>query len=148
MAPTPLEPPTKVFVDSSVLIAAAISPTGSARALILRGIEGSLSLFLSALVLDETQRNLAKKAPAALPAFAVFREALVAQLAEPPRELVLAVSQRIELKDAPIVAAALHAHVDYLATFDRAHLLDLHELIRAAYGLSVVTPDQLMAAQF
>ncbi len=67
------EPP-KVFVDSSVLMAAAISGTGAARDLILAGLRGQFTLQISSLVLEETERNLADKAPAALPLLIQFRD--------------------------------------------------------------------------
>ena len=65
-----------VFVDSSVFIAAAISPKGSARDLVIAGTGGRFRLIVSALVLLETERNLANKASVALPAFHTFRQLL------------------------------------------------------------------------
>lgn len=56
----------KVFLDSSVLIAAAISSKGSARDLIMKSFSGELKLIISDLVIEETQKNLAKKVPEAL----------------------------------------------------------------------------------
>jgi predicted nucleic acid-binding protein len=55
------------------------------------------------------------------------------------------VAQTIAAKDAPIVAAALTAQVDYLVTYDRKHLLAQAERIRSAYNLAVVTPDVVTA---
>ena len=43
------------------------------------------------------------------------------------------------LKDAPIVAAAIAAQVDYLVTYDRKHLLDPAEVTEKS-GLRIVTP--------
>lgn len=48
-----IHPPTKVSIDSSVLIAAAISATSSARDLILRALRGDVQLYISSLVLLE-----------------------------------------------------------------------------------------------
>ena len=64
----------KLFIDSSVLIAAAISPTGSARDIITSSLEGEFTIVISDLVLDETARNLSNKAPKALPALQLFLE--------------------------------------------------------------------------
>jgi predicted nucleic acid-binding protein len=134
------EPP-KVFIDSSVLIAAAISGTGSARDLIVAGLRGDFTLQISRLVLEETERNLAEKAPAALPLFIQFRGFLSGTLADPSDQLVIQVARVIAAKDAPIVAAAVSAGSAYLATYDRKHLLRQKEQIEALYGISVVTPD-------
>src|SRR5919199_570016 len=98
---------SRVFIDSSVLMAAAISVQGSARDLISAGLQGELELVLTGLVLEETERNILAKAPAAHPAFARFRQALTPVLPDPAKALVLRVAQVVELKDAPIVAGAI-----------------------------------------
>jgi hypothetical protein len=66
----------RVFLDSSVLYAAAFSATGPARGLILKGLEGSIALAISDLVLEETKRNLTKNAPSALPSFYLLADLL------------------------------------------------------------------------
>jgi predicted nucleic acid-binding protein len=118
--------PTKerrVFLDSSVLIAASISATGSARELLRRGFRGQLELVLSSLVWDETERNLADKAPAALPAFALFRATLPARIVRVTKSGTARAARVVVTKDAAIVAGAVQAKAAYLATFDRRHLL-------------------------
>jgi predicted nucleic acid-binding protein len=144
MASVPTSRAIRVFIDSSVLIAAAISTTGSARELLLAALAGTFELWLSPLVLQETERNLRQKSPAALPAFQLFREALAAHLIDPPKALVLRVAESVELKDAPIVAGALHAKAAYLASYDRRHLLAKSEHILTLFGLAVVTPDAVL----
>ena len=138
---------SSVFLDSTVLIAAAISAQGHARDLILAGLHGHLRLHLSTLVLRETERNLAKKQPKALPDFEIFRAALSAAITDPPVSSVLQVAQVVIPKDAPIVAAAIAAQATYLATYDRKHLLQKKEEIKAHYGLIVATPDEVLAAE-
>jgi AbrB family looped-hinge helix DNA binding protein len=65
-----------VFLDSSVLYAAAFSPTGPARRLILKGFAGHITLSISDLVIAETQRNLAKNVPEALLYFLIIVDLL------------------------------------------------------------------------
>src|SRR3990172_12129627 len=139
MASPPIGRGTRVFLDSTVLIAAAISAQGHARDLVLAGLRGQYRLHLSTLVLRETERNLAKKQPNALPAFERFRSALSAAITDPPVSLVLQVAEVVIPKDAPIVAAAIAAQARYLATYDRKHLLQKKEEIKAHYGLIVAT---------
>jgi predicted nucleic acid-binding protein len=146
MASPPASRATSAFVDSSVLIAAAISTHGSARDLILEGLRGERPLYLSSLVLEETERNLRKKRPAVLPAFASFRAVLTASVVDPPAELVQQLAAAIQPKDAPIVAAALHAQAVYLATYDQKHLLSQRDAIRTAFGLVVATPEEILSA--
>ena len=136
-----------IFVDSSVLVAAAISARGSARDLIVAGLRGELRLRISSLVLEETERNLSAKAPAALPLFAVVRESLEGDLVDPPGDLVVEVAKVVEPKDAPIVAAALVAQAWYLATYDRKHLLRQKEQIEAEYPIRIMMPSEIVDAR-
>lgn len=138
--------PQRAFVDSSVLMAGALSASGSARDLLLAGVRGEVHLLASPLVLLETERNLARKAPAGLPAFYEFRALLEGNLVDPSRELVVEVARHIEPKDAPIVAAAHVARAAYLATYDRRHLLRQADLIRQVYSIETVTPDVVVSA--
>lgn len=108
-----------------------------------------MTLSISSLVLEETERNLARKAPEATPYFKLLREILAQQQAvvpEPPRNLIQRAETIVDPKDVPIVAAAVHAAAAYPATYDRRHLVGRATEITAAFGISVVTPDDLLAA--
>ena len=134
----------KLFIDSSVLIAASISSTGSARDLIISSINNKFKNVVSDLVLEEALRNLTNKAPKALPALQLFLEALNPEVVSPSKSLVMKVSRIIELKDAPIVAGAIAAKAEYLISFDRKHLLQHNKEIRKDFQVKVVTPDELL----
>lgn len=145
MASIPTSQPSRVFIDSSVLFAAALSSSSSARDLITLASRGAVRLVVSELVYQETARNLAAKAPAALPAFELFRTAEIAEITTPPpRRLILRVAEVIQPKDAPIVAAALHAHVDALASYDRKHLLAQAAPLQERFDLVVTRPDEIL----
>jgi predicted nucleic acid-binding protein len=145
MASTP-QSPTRVFVDTSVLFAAARSETGFARDLIVAGAHGDLDLILSRYVIGETRRNLTNKAPRALSYFDIFLAFGHVQLLDPPTALVRQVAADIALKDAPIVAGAVHAEAKFLVTYDRKHLLALAALIQDRFGITVDTPEAVLAA--
>lgn len=106
----------RAFIDSSVLIAASYSPTGASREIIRQAIRGTLILVVSNLVLEETERNLAIKAPEALPAFQRFLTVVPYERVRPTKQQVLKAAQYTVLKDAAIVAAAKSAQVDYLVS--------------------------------
>lgn len=144
MASSLIKRAAKVFIDSSVFIAAAISASGSARQLLLLGLQGAVSLWVSPLVLEETRRNLSRKAPEALPALMLLRDILALEKVEPSRTQVLRAAKVVDVKDAPIVAGALRAAADYLATYDRRHLLALGPEIFSAFGVGVATPDEVL----
>jgi putative PIN family toxin of toxin-antitoxin system len=131
----------RVFVDTSVLFAAAYSSTGFARDLIRLALEKRVTLVLSQDVLAEAERNLGKKAPDQLVLLNEFLAALELEIVpSPPAERVAEAAQYVAQKDAIIVAAAIQAEPDYVATYDREHLLDPPE-VAAKSGLTIVTPD-------
>jgi predicted nucleic acid-binding protein len=138
------KPQRRIFLDSSVLYAAAFSATGPARRLILKGLEGSIALSLSDLVLEETKRNLTKNAPVALPSFTIIADLLSPQVIRPTKAAVLKAAQIVHLKDAPIVAAAAKANAEYLATHDVKHLLKQAQAIEQEYLITVLPPAELL----
>jgi predicted nucleic acid-binding protein len=128
-----------------VLYAAAFSTTGPARRLIRKGLEGSITLVISDLVLEETKRNLSKNAPEILPYFTVLAYLLSPFITNPTKAAVLKAAQIVHLKDALIVAAAAKANAEYLARHDVKHLLKQAQGIADAYGITVLAPAELVS---
>jgi predicted nucleic acid-binding protein len=131
----------RLFIDSSVLFAAAYSTRGHAHDLIQMGIRGQVTLVISRLVLEETRRNLAASAPEGLPPLERLLENLSLEIVQPSLDEVLAATNYTALKDAPILAAARTANVDILVTLDQKHLLGKPEL--EAYARAIIrTPGE------
>lgn len=131
----------RLFIDSSVLFAAAYSRTGHARDLILMAVRGEILLVISQLVLEETRRNLAESAPEHLAILDYVTAGIPFELVRPTKREVMGAAKRIVLKDAPILAGARKAGVDYLVTLDKKHLLgkpELAEYVRAP----ILTPQE------
>jgi predicted nucleic acid-binding protein len=139
------KPQRRIFLDSSALYAAAFSATGPARRLILKGLEGSITLAISDLVLEEAKRNLTKNAPVALPYFTILADLFSPVITNPTKAEVLKAAQIVHLKDAPIVAGAAKAKAGYLATHDVKHLLNHAQAIEEAYGITVLAPSELIS---
>jgi predicted nucleic acid-binding protein len=133
-----------VFLDTSVIFAAALSARGSARDLIHAASSRNARLIISSFVIREVERNLTAKALAALEAFHGFR-ALPIDIVEPRADLVRDIATIIEPKDAAIVAGAIASTATYLATYDRKHLRAQSELIQRRFGIVVATPDRIRA---
>lgn len=142
--PTP--DPLRVFLDASVLCAAAPSALGSARGLDPAAFRNSVRLLASQLVLLETQRNLAAKAPRALPDFLEIRASGIVHLVEPAPELVHQVARSIVVKDAPIVAGAIAERAVFLATYDRKHRPRRAPTIFVEYRITVALPEQILSS--
>jgi predicted nucleic acid-binding protein len=134
----------RAFLDASVLFAASYSTSGSSRDLLRAAIRGEVKIVLSPHVLQETEGSLIRKAPQVVPALHELL-ALVApeEVARPSLEEVEHAAAYTNLADAPVVAAAAKAAVDYLVTWDRKHFLDDPEVARRS-GLVILTPDELM----
>jgi putative PIN family toxin of toxin-antitoxin system len=134
---------TRAFIDTSVLFSACYSPTGASSEIIREAVQGTIGLVISRLVLEEAKRNLAQKLPQALPLLTQLLEVIPFEVVRPSKQEVLAAAAYTELKDAPIVAAAKAAQVDYLVSLDRRHLVDV-AIVRQQSGLTIVLPEAFL----
>ncbi len=120
-------PPThNLFLDSSALFAGIVSASGASRALLLLAEIEKIDLTISEQVIVETERALARKAPAALN---LVRQAILASrlriIPDPsPAEVQAHLYWISDPGDVPILLAAMQARVDYLVTLNRRHFLD------------------------
>jgi putative PIN family toxin of toxin-antitoxin system len=136
---------TRVFLDANVLFSAAYSATGASREILRRALRHEIDIVVSRYVLKETRRNLEHKAPQAVDAFKELISLLSVEMeADPSPSKLQAAASYINLKDAPIIAAAVNAEADYLVTLDRRHFI-ADPAVAQRSGLSIVTPDQLVA---
>ncbi len=145
-------PRANLFLDSSALFAGIASSTGAARVLLELAECGLIVITVSEQVIAETERALARKAPAALPA---YRQALrtvgLRIRRDPSPDDVLTCRDMIaHPADAPILARpswapaqpsargqARQAQTDFLVTLNRRHFIDS--------GLRIGTPGEALA---
>ena len=135
-----------LFLDSSALFAGVVSPGGAARALLLLAEAELITVTVSAQVVAETERALARKVPRALP---YYREALRSTamriVRDPAPEEVETHKDIIAHQvDVPIVVAAMKAGVDCLVTHNRRHFID-DPSVAAHSGLRIGTPGDALA---
>jgi predicted nucleic acid-binding protein len=133
----------RVFLDTSAFIAGIISPTGAAREVLRLCEAGVVDLMISRQVLTEADRNLSEKLPALIPDFRQWIHQLSPILVEDPsqKEVVKAV-RIIHPKDAPILAAAINAEVDYLITWNTRHF-HKSPVVRAV-SFKIMTPGEFL----
>ncbi len=142
----PVEPVRQlVFLDASVLIAAAHSPTGGS-ALALEVCHGrAFRAVVSAIVLAEARVNIVEK----LSESDLLR--FYQQLAALEPQIISSISPaRLEYcipivgeKDAHVLAAALECGAAYLLTLDRRHLIT-PAVASAGLRLKVMTPGDFL----
>lgn len=126
----------KLFLDSSVMLAASGSPTGASRLVLEEADDNEWRLVTSLYCIEETRRNLAKFSSEAeqafhaevVPSLEVETTAYVID-----RPLVFPVT-----KDRPVVASALALKCYVLLTLDRADFQSL--LGEQIYGMWILTP--------
>ncbi|MFM9268389.1 PIN domain-containing protein [Tychonema sp. BBK16] len=132
----------RIFADSSILIAGCGSRTGASRAVLTMAEIGLFKLVVSEQVVEECDRNLRKKIPAALP---IFTELLATINLEIQPDPSLEESSRwagiIEAKDTPILAAAVLANVDRLLSLNTK---DFTAEVATQSGLSIQTPAEFV----
>ncbi|MCX7593516.1 MAG: PIN domain-containing protein [Fischerella sp.] len=93
----------------------------ASRAVLTMAEIGLFQLIVCEQVLEECQRNLSKKLPAALPIFTQLLTAINPEIQpNPPLAESTGWTTVIEAKDAPILAAAVLAKVDRCC-FDDTH---------------------------
>lgn len=81
-------------------------------------------MVISRQVLVEADRNFSAKLPNLITQFRQFIQNLAPLMVEdPPIKVVEKVATLVGRKDAPILAAAIEAKVDYLITLDKKHFL-------------------------
>ncbi len=136
----------RVFADASVLVAGAGSRTGASRAVLVMAEIGLCRLVVCRQVLDEAERNLRKKLPAALPVFAELMAAINPEIVpDPGPEEVIRWQSVIEPKDAPILAAAVAAAPDRFLTLDVKNFIEPARVAEKS-GLRIETPAEFVQA--
>jgi putative PIN family toxin of toxin-antitoxin system len=133
----------KVFIDTNVLIAGVNSVTGASAAILDLCEARVLQMVVSREVLIEADRNFAAKFPQLVGRFRQFVHHLAPLMVEDPTpESMEKAATIIDRKDAPILAAAENANVDFLITLDKKHFLN--PKTRQKVMLKVVSPIEFL----
>jgi predicted nucleic acid-binding protein len=110
----------------------------------LHGESGAVQLVYSDTVTNEVERNLSKKVPPALAHFHTVQASGTLEYTEPPQALVDECGDLVQLKDAAIIAAAIHSDCEWIATFDEKHLLSARAAILPRYNITTARPDEIL----
>jgi len=110
----------RVFLDTNVLYSALHSPSGRSAHILQLHADRRLQVVVSVQVLAELVRNVRNKAPGRLRLVQdLIASGSLETAVNPPNSAIDAVRPPVNWDDAPIVAAALDAGVDYFVTGDR-----------------------------
>ena len=134
----------RVFLDTSVVFAAVLSPGGGARRLFHLAEAGLLTLIVGPNVLRECDEVVRRKAPSSLPGLAQLLAAGRVQTCPPPSDKQVADARSyVEYKpDAHVLAEAISAGADWLVTHDKAHFLKVSAETQLPFKIG--TPGDLI----
>ena len=139
---TPKNP--RVFLDTSVLFAAVLSPTGGARKLFLLAEAGVLRLVVGPTVLTECDEVIRRKAPGSSPRLAQLLAGAQTETSAAPtkRQIKTAQSCVRYAPDARVLAEAISAEPDWFVTHDKEHFLKSRTKIKLPFEIG--TPGDLI----
>src|SRR3990172_4839889 len=119
----------RVFLDTNVLVSALYSAGAPPGAILRLHVDERITIVASQLVLDELIRTIHRKLPDALPH---FRELLLNAppevVPDPTAGEIQTFARGVNRSDAPLLAAAVIAGVDYLVTGDSPFLREARRL--------------------
>jgi predicted nucleic acid-binding protein len=134
----------RVFLDTSVLFSAVLSPTGGARKLFLLGEAGLLDLVIGRHVLREAEEVVRRKAPASLHLLAQLLElgSVETVPAPTPKQVEAARAVIAYRPDTYVLAEAIRSEADWFVTHDKEHFLKARSSIKLSFEIG--TPGDLL----
>ncbi|MCR4277788.1 MAG: PIN domain-containing protein [Candidatus Berkelbacteria bacterium] len=134
----------KVFVDSSVWFAAALSPSGGLSESLQRLVSQKIPVLVVKQVIAETVRNLQTKGtPTATERFLELYASVQPTVVELNKDQISQAGAVINEKDAPILAGAKVGDCQFLVTLDRRHFLE-EKVIYFARPTEIGLPRDLL----
>jgi putative PIN family toxin of toxin-antitoxin system len=134
----------RVFLDTSVVFAAVLSPGGGARNLFQLAEAGVIRLVVGPTVLQECDDVIRRKAPNSLPRLAQLLAAARTETSSAPstRQIKTAKSYVRYTADAYVLAEAIQAKPDWFVTHDKEHFLKSRDKISLSFEIG--TPGDLI----
>ena len=133
----------RVFLDTSVMLAAAGSAKGASRFILAEAASHGWELLSSDYCAEEIRRNLPKLGRSATSAWKTEISSRVQLMRASVALDKLLVFPKA--KDRPVVITALAVRAEWLLTLDEA---DFHgKLGREVYGLRIATPGEFLLEQ-
>ncbi len=136
----------RVFLDTSVIFAAVLSPTGGARKVFELGEAGLLNLVLGPTVLREAETVVRRKAPKTLPILAQLLDTVRVDTTGVPAQAQMDAAREIVQypSDSLVLAEAMNSDPDWFITHDKAHFLKKKQETNLSFRIG--TPGDLLQA--
>lgn len=130
----------RVFIDANVLFSAAWSPSGRIAVALANPDAVGVEWWTSDYAILETQANLLRKRPAALPQ---LRQVLAHCRVIPWSSGEPCPVPELRDKDRPILAAAIACHAEILVTGDRRDFGDYYRQPARTGDVCIVSPRDI-----
>lgn len=114
----------KVMIDTNIIISAALNPRGTAAQAFIKALTPPFQPVVCDYIVDELHRKFREKFPKRLielEAF-LFNALRIIRIVPTPDEEQTSEQKIRDIKDRPILRAALQSNVTYLLTGDRDFL--------------------------
>lgn len=132
----------RVFVDTSVILAALGSKTGGSSLVLALGKKSKLQLLTSSTVIEELRRNIPKiNVPVSTAENLVVKSKIF--LIPVPTIEEVEKYEKIAGKDAHVLASATGSKAEVLITLDKKHLLK-KEVKQKVKTIKILTPGELL----
>lgn len=133
----------KIFLDSSVIVTAVLSPIGGSFRLFQEAKLNRIEIYISHFIFDEVITTLQRKYPAKLSSFyELIRENPINFVKDPSPKSIATLTNFIHPDDAPILAAAIRSKPDFLITWDKKHFLKKEVISNVRF--TICTPKEFL----
>lgn len=133
----------RTLLDTNVLISGIISTKGPPAAMLDLGEAEEIEIVVNRQVLVEADRVFARKFPNLLERYRLFIRSLKPELAEDcTSAMVRQAEKHMNSFDAPILAAAKEAAIDFLVTGNTKHFST--SKVRSFLPVPVLTPREFL----
>ena len=114
----------RIMLDTNIIISAALFPTGRAAEALLKALVLPFEPVVCDYVIAELHRKFKEKFPKRTNELEAFIDGFLGcvELVSTPKEISPAEAKIRDVKDRPILRAALNAHADLFLTGDRDFL--------------------------
>lgn len=135
---------SKIFIDTSVLIAAILKDSGASRFILELGREKLIKIILTDKIVEEASLNLRKKY-GEKEFLELFKQliGLKENILTFRNIIIPAQAELIEAKDQHVLAAAIHCQADFLITLDKKHFFS-EKLKKANLPLKIILPGDFL----
>lgn len=133
-----------VYFDASVIIAAMLSPTGGSAKLLTSVKKKHIAGITSQTVIEEVIAHAEKMNTSSHHILHYVKESGLLVRRGITREEVALYENRVDKKDAHVIAGALLSHSNHLVTLDKKHLL-VQKIQKQFPKLTIGNPKTLLS---